>query len=170
MSQPGRSKKMSLFSRSGRSAATGHITAKMVRINLMAKRNFGPNRREVVAGLGAAVFAPAVRGIAAQPPQPLVLRAAASSLALRAGQPETTIWALEGPTPEAGLRFGRGERLEVSFANGLPAPAVRDWRGFDGLAAAEPLTARTRLAGGATETLQLHFRHAGTFLCDPRLL
>src|SRR5437868_5578345 len=55
MSQPGRSKKMSLFSRPCRSQATGHITAKMVRINLMAKRNFGPNRREVVAGLGATV-------------------------------------------------------------------------------------------------------------------
>ena len=142
----------------------------MVRINLMAKRNFGPNRRELMAGLGAAVFAPAVHGIAAQPPQPLMLRAAASNLALRAGQVETPIWALEGPTPEAGLRIGRGEQLEVSFANGLPVPAVLDWRGLEGLATAEPLTARTPLAGGAKETLQVQFRHAGTFLCDPRLL
>ncbi len=143
----------------------------MVRIDLMAKRNFGPSRRELMAGLGAAVLGPAVPGIAAQPPpQPLMLRARAGSLALRAGQAETPIWALEGQAPEAGLRFGRSDQLEVTLANDLPAPVAIDWRGLDGLAAAEPLTARRPLAAGAKETLPVQFRHAGTFLCDPRLL
>jgi len=148
MGQSGRSKKMSLFAPPGLGTATGHIATKMVRINLMAKRNFGPNRRELMAGLGAAALAPAVRAIAAQPPQSLMLRAGASSLALRTGEADTPIWALEGSTPEAGLRLARGDQLEVSLANGLPVPMVLNWRGCDGLAAAEPLTARTPRMGG----------------------
>lgn len=142
----------------------------MVRIELMARRNLGPNRRELMAGLGAAVLAPAMPGIAAQPSQTLVLRAKPGSLALRLGQAETPIWALEGPTREAGLRFGRGDRLEVTFGNELPVPAALDWRGIEGVPAIEPLVARGALAEGVKETLQVQFRHAGTFLCDPRLL
>jgi FtsP/CotA-like multicopper oxidase with cupredoxin domain len=162
-------KKWPYFRPSGRPATTGHIMPKMVRIDLMAKQNLGPNRRELMAGLGAAVLAPAMPAIAAQPSQPLTLRTTPGGLALRPGQ-ETPIWALKGPTPEAGLRFGRGDQLEVVFGNELPVPITLDWRGIDGVSAAEPLVARAALATGAKETLQVQLRHAGTFLCDPRLL
>ncbi|XSC46566.1 multicopper oxidase family protein [Bradyrhizobium sp. RDT10] len=60
--------------------------------------------------------------------------------------------------------------MEVAFANELPAPAVLNWRGIDGVAAAEPLTARAPLAAGGKLALQLPLRHAGTFLCDMGLL
>ncbi len=45
-----------------------------------------------------------------------------------------------------------------------------NWRGIDGVPAAEPLTARAPLAAGAKETLAIPLRHAGTLLCDLRLL
>jgi FtsP/CotA-like multicopper oxidase with cupredoxin domain len=163
-------KKWPFFSPSGRPAASGHIRPKMVRIDLMAKRNFGPNRRELMAGFGAAALAAAVPAIAAQPSQPLTLRTRPGSLALRPGQAETPIWAVEGPTPAAGLRFGRGDQLEVMFGNELPVPVSLYWRGIEGVPAAEPLVARAALAAGAKETFQLPLRQAGTFLCDPRLL
>jgi FtsP/CotA-like multicopper oxidase with cupredoxin domain len=142
----------------------------MVRIDLMAKWNLEPSRRELMAGLGAAVLGPAMPGIAAQPSQPLMLRAKPASLALRSGRAETPIWALEGPTPEAGLRFGRSDRLEVIFANDLPMRVALDWQGIDGAPAADPLLGRPPLAAGAKETLQVQPRYAGTYLCDPRLL
>jgi FtsP/CotA-like multicopper oxidase with cupredoxin domain len=123
-----------------------------------------------MAGLGAAVLGPAMPGIAAPPSQPLMLRARPAGLALRSGQAETPIWALEGPTPEAGLRFGRGDQLEVTFANDLPMRVALDWRGIDGVPATEPLLGRPPLAAGSRETLQIQPRYAGTFLCDPRLL
>ena len=55
-------------------------------------------------------------------------------------------------------------------ATNLPVPAVLNWRGIDGVPAVEPLTARPPLAAGGKEALQLPLRHAGTFLCDLRLL
>ena len=142
----------------------------MVRIEVMAKWNLGPNRRELMAGFGAAALAAVVPAIAAQPSQPLTLRTRPGSLALRPGQAETPIWAVEGPTPAAGLRFGRGDQFEVMFGNELPVPTSLYWRGIEGGPAAEPLLARVALAAGAKETLQVQFRQAGTFLCDPRLL
>ena len=45
-----------------------------------------------------------------------------------------------------------------------------NWRGIDGVPAAEPLAARPPLAAGAKETSAIPLRHAGTFLCDLRLL
>ena len=43
--------------------------------------------------------------------------------------------------------------LEVAFGNELPAPAVLNWRGIDGVPAAEPLTARAPLAAGGKRSL-----------------
>jgi FtsP/CotA-like multicopper oxidase with cupredoxin domain len=142
----------------------------MVRIDLMAKPNLGPNRRELIAGLGAAMLGPAMPGIAAPPSQPLMLKTGAGSLALGAGQTPTPIWALEGPTPEAALRFGRNDQLEITLANELPVAAALDWRGIDGVPTAEPLLARPPTLAGAKGILGLQLRHAGTFFCDPRLL
>jgi FtsP/CotA-like multicopper oxidase with cupredoxin domain len=138
----------------------------MVRIGPMASPKSHPksalDRRELIAGLGAVALAPLlpVAGLA-QGRSALALQAKPDSLALRPEAPATPIWTLQGPE----LGFGRGETAEIAFANELPVPALLDCRGLDGAPTAEPLTARTPLAAGTKETLQLPLRHAGTFLC-----
>lgn len=149
----------------------GHIQRKMVRIELMADRIFRLDRREFLAGLGAAALGPAVPGIAfAQSRLSLKLQARNGSIALRPGQPETPIWALQGLPPDPGFRFRRGDELEIALQNDLPAATVLNWHGIDGIAAAEPLAARSLLPAGAKENLAIPLRHAGTFLCDLTLL
>ncbi|MBA2398781.1 MAG: multicopper oxidase domain-containing protein [Bradyrhizobium sp.] len=140
----------------------------MVRIGLMAGPKSPPNRRELMAGLGAAALLPIwpATGLA-QGRASLALQAKADVLALRPGAPETPIWSLGGP---AEMRFKRGDTVEVAFANELPKPMALNWRGLDGAAGIESLTARGPLAAGAKETLQLPLRHAGTLLCDLTLL
>jgi FtsP/CotA-like multicopper oxidase with cupredoxin domain len=98
----------------------------------------------------------------------LMLQAKAGTLALRSGQADTPMWTLSGSDP--GLRFKRGDQLEITLANELPIPAVLNWHGLDGVPAAEPLLARQPVAPGARESLVIPLRHAGTFLCDLRLL
>jgi FtsP/CotA-like multicopper oxidase with cupredoxin domain len=100
----------------------------------------------------------------------LRLQAKPRAAALRPGQPETPVWSLLTPTPEIGTRFRRGDQLEVMLGNDLPVPVVLNWHGIDGAAAAEPLAARPPLASGANDTFAMPLRHAGTFLCDLRLL
>ena len=57
MCPPVRSKKMAVLARSpGQTAATGHLLSKMVRIGPMARAIFRLNRRELMAGLGAAAL------------------------------------------------------------------------------------------------------------------
>jgi FtsP/CotA-like multicopper oxidase with cupredoxin domain len=129
------------------------------------------DRRALMAGLGATALAPALPGTAAaQRRTPLMLRARAGLISLRAGGPETAIWALEGPAPDLGFRFKRGEELEITLWNDLPVPTLLNCRGIDGVAAAEPLTALPPLAPGSRETLVIPLRQAGTFLWDLRLL
>jgi FtsP/CotA-like multicopper oxidase with cupredoxin domain len=143
----------------------------MVRIDMMADRISPLTRRELMAGLGAAVLGPAFPRIAAaQGHRSLTLQAKTGLLALRPGQPETPIWSLQGPTPDPAFRLGRGDEFEITLLNELPLPAVLNWYGIDGVAAAEPLAARPPLSPGAKETLVIPLRHAGTFLCDLRLL
>jgi FtsP/CotA-like multicopper oxidase with cupredoxin domain len=139
----------------------------MVRIGPMASPEFPLNRRRLMAGLGAAALT-TIWPIAgrAQPRSVLALQAKADSIALRPNAPATPIWSLQGPE----LRSRRGETLDIAFGNELPVPAVLNWRGIDGIPAAEPLTARPPLGGGGKEALQLPLRHAGTFLCDLNLL
>lgn len=138
----------------------------MVRIGPMASPKSLLDRRQLIAGLGAAALAPARPAAGRAQGRPAVsLLATATSLVLRDGPP-TPIWSLQGPE----LRFQRGDTAEIAFANELTAPAVLDWRGLDGVPTSEPLTARAPLATGARQTLQLPLRHAGTFLCDIRLL
>ena len=140
----------------------------MVRIDLMADRILRLDRRKLLAGLAATAAAPALPSIAAaQARSSLALQAKAGVIALRPGAPDTPIWTL-GESP--GSRFKRGETLEVTLGNGLPIPAAASWRGIDGVPAAEPLAARAPLPSGAKETLAIPLRHAGTFLCDFRLL
>jgi FtsP/CotA-like multicopper oxidase with cupredoxin domain len=143
----------------------------MVRICIMADRLLRLNRRELIAGLGVAALGPAMPPIAAAERRPsLTLLAKAGAIALRPGGPETPIWSLAGSTPDPRIRFKRGEELEFTFQNDLPVPALLDWHGSDGVPAADPLTARPPLSPGARETYVIPLRHAGTLLCDLRLL
>jgi FtsP/CotA-like multicopper oxidase with cupredoxin domain len=125
------------------------------------------DRRELMAGLGAAGLVPLwpISGLAQQR-SALALQARNELLALRPGAPETPIWSLGSPE----LRFKRGDTLDVAFANETPLAAVINWRGLDGVPAAEPLTAHAPMASGAREAFQLPLRHAGTLLCDLGLL
>ena len=77
----------------------------------------------------------------------MALQARADSLALRPGSAATPVWSLQGPE----LRFKRGETLDIAFGNELPVPVVLNWRGIDGVPAAEPLTGRPPLAGGGKD-------------------
>jgi FtsP/CotA-like multicopper oxidase with cupredoxin domain len=134
----------------------------------MADPIFQLNRREFVAGLGSTVLGPAIA--LAERRQSLALQAKADVVALRPGAPATPIWSLAGATSDSNLRFKRGDAIEVALVNQLPVPAVLNWHGLDGVAAAEPLVATTPLAPGTNQTLAIPLRHAGTFLCDLRLL
>ena len=135
----------------------------------MADSIFPVNRRELLAGLGAAVLGPAMpSAVSAQGRPALMLQAKAGGIALHPGGPDTPVWLLGGPDPVSQLK--RGDELELTFSNDLPVPAVLNCHGFDGVSAIEPLTARAPLAPGAREIFVIPLRHAGTLLCDLRLL
>ena len=124
-----------------------------------------------MAGLGAAALGPAMPGIVAAQGRPaLVLHAKAGVIALRPGAPATPIWSLQGPAPDPGLRFKRGDELAMTLQNELPVPTALNWHGIDGVPAAEPLAARPLLAPGAKQTFLIPLRQAGTFMCDLRLV
>jgi FtsP/CotA-like multicopper oxidase with cupredoxin domain len=135
----------------------------MVRINLMAKRIFRLNRRQVLAGLTATASLGGLPALtAAAEPQRLALRAVEGTLKLRADHPDIPVWSLNA-APSA-LRFDPGA-LDVAFQNDLPVPATLEWRGVDGATVAEPLTAQPPLAPGARIGFTLALRRPGTFLC-----
>jgi len=137
----------------------------------MADRIFRLDRRELLAGLAATALGAAVPAFAAaQTRLSLKLQAKTGSMALRPGQPETPIWSLQSSPPDPGLRFRRGDELEIALQNDLPVPAALNWRGLDGVPAAEPLAGRSSLAPGAHEDPVIPLRHAGTLLCDLTLL
>jgi FtsP/CotA-like multicopper oxidase with cupredoxin domain len=135
----------------------------------MADRIFPLNRRQLVTGLGASALIPAMPSMAmAQGRKTLTLQARPGTATLRPGQPDTPIWSLL--TPDARMRFKRGDELLVTLGNELPIAVALGWRGIDGVPAAEPLTARPALASGAKDAFAMPLRHAGTFMCDLRLL
>src|SRR6202171_4919765 len=135
----------------------------------MADRIFPLNRRELMAGLGAAALGPAMPPMAVAQGRPsLTLQAKAGAIALRPWQPETPIWSLGAPTSDLSLK--RGGTLEITLLNDLPVPTVLNWHGIDGVPTAEPLAAQAPLAPGAKQTFALPLRHAGTLMCDLRLL
>lgn len=131
------------------------------------------HRRSVLAGLAGTVFVAAQgRAQQAAPPRPaipLTLRARPVRRPLRPDGPDSEIWVLE---PEAGgqLAFRRGDTVALTFQNDLPAPAILNWYGLDGVPTAEPLLAGVPVAPGGRGALALPLRHAGTLLCDARLL
>jgi FtsP/CotA-like multicopper oxidase with cupredoxin domain len=130
------------------------------------------DRRELIAGLGAAALVgPALpcRASAAEPPV-LALQAKAGALGLRPGQPATSISSLVTAPGSVPLRLKRGDTLQVQLENETAVPIALNWHGIDGVAASEPLLARAPLAPNAKESLTIPLRHAGTFMCDVRLL
>jgi FtsP/CotA-like multicopper oxidase with cupredoxin domain len=136
----------------------------------MVNRIFRPDRRELLAGLGAAMVGPALPSMAAAEARPaLALQARADTLASRPGQPDTPIWSLGPATPNA-LRFKRGDALDVRLGNDTTAAVALNWHGIDGVAAAEPLLAQAALPPQGKQSLTIPLRHAGTFMCDLRLL
>jgi FtsP/CotA-like multicopper oxidase with cupredoxin domain len=137
----------------------------------MADRIFPLTRRRLLTGLGTAVLSPAMAPmVAAESRTSLLLQAKPGIAALRPGQPDTPSWSLLTTAPDTGMRFRRGEELAVTLGNELPVPVVLNWYGIDGVPTAEPLVARPPLASGAKDSFVMPLRHAGTFLCDIRLL
>ncbi len=130
------------------------------------------SRRTLTAGLGATLLRPE-RG-RAQPlitkPLPLTLRARPTTIALQPGLPQIDIWGLMLDPSGSGPAFDRGDEITVNFHNELPAPALLNWRGLDGNAGAEPLTARRPVAPGGSDSFVVAFRQAGALLCCARLL
>lgn len=122
------------------------------------------NRRAVMAGLAAVALQAPNR--AAGTEAPLALRCKDSLLGLREKEPATAVWSLG----DQALHFKRGDRVEVSLVNEVPAPVVLNWRGIDGTAAIEPLLARSPLTSSASDMFRLTLAHAGTNLCDAALL
>jgi FtsP/CotA-like multicopper oxidase with cupredoxin domain len=134
--------------------------------NRILSTNRPTNRRELMVGLGAAAIAAGLPTTPAKGRQARLLQARADHIALRSGGAETPVWAFDGPY----LKFGRGDRQEIAFGNDLPVPVVLNWRGIGGAKAVEPLLARAAVAPGARETFEIPLLHAGTFMCDLRLL
>jgi FtsP/CotA-like multicopper oxidase with cupredoxin domain len=132
----------------------------------MSDHIFRPNRRAVVAGLATAALLRAGETARGQQPSQIALRCKADLLQLIEGKSATPIWSLG----DQALRFRRGDRPEIAVTNDLQVPVALNWRGIDGVAAAEPLLTRPSLKPSASDTFQLPLRHAGTYLCDLALL
>ena len=131
---------------------------------------FPLSRRGLLAGLGGMILGPRLAAAAAPAPrQALALQAKPGTAALRPGV-DTPVWSLLGPTSDPVMHFKRGDEIEVTLENQLPIPIALNWHGIDGAAGAEPLVARPPLATGRKDTFLVPLRHAGTFLCDLRLL
>ena len=134
----------------------------MVRIGPMASPKFPLDRRELMAGLGAATLTSisTSAGFAQVRPE-LQLEGKAESLQLRPGTPATPVWGLGEPD----LKFKRGDIVDVGWNGFNDHLAMLNWRGIDGAPEVEPLPARLYKV-----TKQMPLRHAGTFLCDLGLL
>ena len=134
----------------------------MVGISPMASPKFPLDRRELMAGLGAATLTSiSTSAVFAQVRPELQLEGKAESLQLRPGTPATPVWGLGEPD----LKFKRGNIVDVGWNGFNDHLAMLNWRGIDGAPEVEPLPARLHKV-----TKQMPLRHAGTFLCDLGLL
>ena len=123
----------------------------------------------MLSGLGGSLLAPILPSIAqGQARTPLQLRASPGTVTL-SDKPPSPIWSLDG-TPDSVLRFKRGDELAVTLENDLPISVALKWHGIDGASAAEPLVGRPTLGPGGKDSFAVALRHAGTFICDARLL
>jgi FtsP/CotA-like multicopper oxidase with cupredoxin domain len=132
----------------------------------------GIDRRELIAALGATLIGPSltVRAAAADGRPALALEARAGTLSLRRDQPPAAILALAGSPANDELRFTRGDQLQLQLANQTAIPLALNWYGIEAVPAGEPLLGRPPLAPKARDSFAIPLRHAGTFMCDVRLL
>jgi FtsP/CotA-like multicopper oxidase with cupredoxin domain len=132
------------------------------------------HRRSVLAGLAGTVLVASqgrAQTIAAtRPAIPLTLRARPVHRTLRAGGLDSDLWMLERTDATGQPAFRPGDTVALTFQNELSVPAMLNWYGLDGVPDAEPLLARAPVAPGGRETITLPLAHAGTLLCDARLL
>ncbi|HVX79287.1 MAG TPA: multicopper oxidase domain-containing protein [Bradyrhizobium sp.] len=137
----------------------------------MADRILRPDRRRLIAGLGAAALAPhIVLPARAQAPPGLALHARIDPRADYPVKSDALSWSISGAARASPHIAGRGDTLEFALSNDLPVAAALNWRGLDGIPATEPLIAAAPLAAGTRENFQIALRQAGTFLCDLRLI
>jgi FtsP/CotA-like multicopper oxidase with cupredoxin domain len=137
----------------------------------MAERIRGLDRRELMAGLGAAALAPRIVLPAWGEASPAIaLQARIDANAEYPVKPDALSWLTNGADQPSPAAARRGDTLEFALANDLPVPAALNWRGLDGIQATEPLVAKAPMAAGAKESVQVALRQAGTFLCDLRLI
>ena len=148
----------------------------MVRMALMAKRNFPTDRRDFLAGLGAATTGLVLpRIVAPNEPQHLAWQAKQTEFGWPAmgafsqgwSSRFAPVWALTPAEPTPSFKAGQ---LDVTLRNDLPQPAALIWRGLDGASTGEPLLGCPSLPAAGQQTIQLPLRHAGTMFCDLGLL
>jgi hypothetical protein len=135
----------------------------------MKPQIFDPNRREVLAGLGASAAAFIAGGATPPVTAQLALQARASTLALKPGQPATSVWELAAVSHLRDVRLKRGDRCELVFRNDLAVPLAPVWYGLNGPVPADPLRGRAPAPPNAVETSIISIPHAGTLLADFRL-
>ncbi|MGY4624158.1 multicopper oxidase family protein [Bradyrhizobium sp. USDA 4486] len=143
----------------------------------MKTRISAPDRRDVLAGLGASIGASlgaSAAGLFAGGAGPLVtaqlaLQARAATLALRPEQPATPIWELAAVSHLGDVRLKRFDNCQVVFRNDLPVPLAPVWYGLNAPMGADPLRGRAPPAPDTTETSIISIAHAGTLLADFRL-
>lgn len=126
------------------------------------------SRRQLLTGAAGLTAGLALPRPAAAASVPLNVRTTIATVPLRV--PATPVWHLETQAVPRILRYRQGDELQVAFTNDTPAPAVLNWSGIDGVAAAEPLTGQAPLAPSGRANFTLPLRHAGSFLLDARLL
>jgi FtsP/CotA-like multicopper oxidase with cupredoxin domain len=142
----------------------------MAGIETLADQILRPDRRRLLAGLGAAALASRiVPPVAAQTQPGLALHARIDPHSEYPIKPDVLTWLANGAPQEAPHITG-GDNLEFAVSNDLPVPVALNWRGLDGISAVEPLAARPPLATARTEAVRIGLRQAGTFLCDLRLI
>ncbi len=134
---------------------------------------FEPNRRELLAGLGASLGASAsgliVGGAVPAPTAQLALQARASTLALRPDQPATPIWELAAVSHIGDVRLKRFDSCQVVFRNNLTVPLAPVWYGLNAPDISDQFRGRGPVAPDATETSNISIPNAGTLLADFRL-
>jgi FtsP/CotA-like multicopper oxidase with cupredoxin domain len=143
----------------------------------MARAIFPLSRRELLTGLGAVACSPALSASTKAEPAPtLGLRARTDARPLRPSSVDALFWSFpeyiirtNDPTLVFEVaRIKRGANPGFSFLNDLSVPAELNWHGLDGRP--QLLFARPGIAPGDGQVLEIPFRHAGTLLCDLRLL
>src|SRR5258705_12668136 len=110
MGRPVRSKKVAFSQPPGPTCVNWTYPAKNDPHRPMEDRILRLDRRELLAGLGASVAAPAMASTAGAPGSPyLKLPAKTSVIALRPGGPDTAILAPPGPAPGRSIRLHCGD-------------------------------------------------------------